>query len=84
MRLLHSRFIRHLHRCACPDRGLIEWAESPPPVAEQFESATIFGASLSSTFMQAPNTATQVVTVVLIILMSATTFTTPRISPRNS
>ena len=49
-----------------------------PSVAQQFEQATIFGASLSSTFMQAPNTATQVVTVVLIILMSATTFTTQR------
>jgi YidC/Oxa1 family membrane protein insertase len=48
------------------------------PIAQQFEQATIFGASLSSTFMQAPNTATQVVTVVLIILMSATTFTTQR------
>jgi YidC/Oxa1 family membrane protein insertase len=48
------------------------------PVAEQFEQATIFGASLSSTFMQAPNMATKVVTVVLIILMSATTFTTQR------
>ncbi len=48
------------------------------PVAAQFEQATIFGASLSSTFMKAPNTATQVVTVVLIILMSATTFTTQR------
>ena len=35
-------------------------------------------ASLSSTFVDAPNLATQVVTVVLIILMSATTFTTQR------
>jgi len=41
LRLLHSRFIRHLHRCACPDRGLIEWAESPPPVAEQFERLVV-------------------------------------------
>ncbi len=48
------------------------------PIAAQFEQATIFGASLSSTFVQAPNLATQVVTVVLIILMSATTFTTQR------
>ena len=48
------------------------------PIAEQFEQATIFGASLSSTFMQAPNLATKIVTVVLIILMSATTFTTQR------
>ena len=48
------------------------------PIAQQFEQATIFGASLSSTFVDAPNLATQVVTVVLIILMSATTFTTQR------
>jgi len=47
-------------------------------VAESFEQATIFGASLSSTFMQAPNLATKIVSVVLIILMSATTFTTQR------
>ena len=48
------------------------------PVAKQFESATIFGAQLSDTFMQADTVATRVVTVVLIILMSATTFTTQR------
>jgi YidC/Oxa1 family membrane protein insertase len=46
------------------------------PVAKQFESATIFGAQLSDTFMNADTMATRVVTVVLIILMSATTFTT--------
>ena len=48
------------------------------PVAKQFESATIFGAQLSDTFMNADTMATRVVTVVLIILMSATTFTTQR------
>ena len=48
------------------------------PVAQQFEQATIFGASLSSTFVHAPNLATKIVSVVLIILMSATTFTTQR------
>ena len=48
------------------------------PVAESFEQATIFGASLSSTFMHAPNLATKIVSIVLIILMSATTFTTQR------
>ena len=47
-------------------------------VAAQFEQATIFGAKLSDTFMQADNMATKVVSVVLIILMSATTFTTQR------
>ncbi len=48
------------------------------PIASQFEQATIFGAKLSDTFMQADNMATRVVSVVLIILMSATTFTTQR------
>ena len=48
------------------------------PVAQQFEQATIFGASLSSTFVHAPNLATKIVSVVLIVLMSATTFTTQR------
>ena len=48
------------------------------PIAQQFEQATIFGASLSSTFVHAPNLATKIVSVVLIILMSATTFTTQR------
>lgn len=47
-------------------------------VASQAEQATLFGAQLSDTFLRANNTATYVVTVVLIILMSATTFTTQR------
>jgi YidC/Oxa1 family membrane protein insertase len=47
-------------------------------VAAQAESASVFGAQLSDTFLGANGTATQVVTVVLIILMSATTFTTQR------
>jgi YidC/Oxa1 family membrane protein insertase len=47
-------------------------------VAAQAESATIFGAQLSDKFMGADSLSTQVVTVVLIILMSATTFTTQR------
>ncbi|MGG5259019.1 membrane protein insertase YidC [Phycicoccus avicenniae] len=47
-------------------------------VAAQAESASIFGAQLSDSFLRANNTATQVVTVVLIILMSATTFLTQR------
>jgi YidC/Oxa1 family membrane protein insertase len=44
----------------------------------QADQATIFGAQLSDTFVHANNTATRVLTVVLIILMSLTTFTTQR------
>ncbi len=47
-------------------------------VAAQAESATIFGAQLSDTFLSADSINTQIVTVVLIILMSATTFLTQR------
>ncbi|GGL39940.1 membrane protein insertase YidC [Phycicoccus endophyticus] len=47
-------------------------------VARQAESAQIFGAQLSDTFLGADGTATQIVTIVLIVLMSATTFTTQR------
>jgi YidC/Oxa1 family membrane protein insertase len=47
-------------------------------VAGQAEQATLFGAQLSDTFLGADNTATYVVTVILIVLMSATTFTTQR------
>ncbi len=47
-------------------------------VASQAEKASLFGAQLSDTFIHAVTTNTRVVTVVLIILMSATTFTTQR------
>jgi YidC/Oxa1 family membrane protein insertase len=47
-------------------------------LVHQADQATIFGAPLSATFVHAPNTATRVVTVILIILMSLTTFTTQR------
>jgi YidC/Oxa1 family membrane protein insertase len=52
-------------------------------VAQQAESSTIFGAPLSSTFMQAAAEGaaagnTRIVTILLIIAMSATTFTTQR------
>ena len=46
-------------------------------LAKQAESASIFGAPLSGTFMRANgNVQIQIVTVVLILAMSATTFTT--------
>ncbi len=45
----------------------------------QADQATLFGAPLSSTFLGAEgNLSVQIVTVILIILMSATTFTTQR------
>lgn len=45
-------------------------------LAAQAESSNIFGAQLSSTFMYSGSLAAKVVTVVLIVLMSVTTFTT--------
>jgi YidC/Oxa1 family membrane protein insertase len=48
-------------------------------LAEQADNSTLFGAPLSSTFMNAEgNVNVKVITIVLIILMSATTFTTQR------
>ena len=47
-------------------------------LASSAEQSTMFGAKLSSYFLEAPNLNTQIVTVVLIVLMSATTFTTQR------
>lgn len=47
-------------------------------LAGQAESSTVFGAQLSDTFLGTDVLATQILTVVLIILMSATTFTTQR------
>jgi YidC/Oxa1 family membrane protein insertase len=48
-------------------------------LARQADNSTLFGAPLSATFMHAgDNINVKVITVVLIILMSATTFTTQR------
>src|SRR5919199_591592 len=49
-----------------------------PALVEQADRATLFGAQLSDTFTHANTTATRVLTVVLIILMSVSTFTTQR------
>ena len=50
-----------------------------PDLAVQADGSTLFGAPLSSTFLKADgNLTVQIITVVLIILMSATTFTTQR------
>jgi YidC/Oxa1 family membrane protein insertase len=47
-------------------------------LVRQADRATIFGSPLSSTFLHSTLLSTKIVTVVLIILMSATTFTTQR------
>ena len=50
-----------------------------PELARQADASTLLGAPLSSTFLKAEgNLNVQVITVILIILMSATTFTTQR------
>jgi YidC/Oxa1 family membrane protein insertase len=48
------------------------------PLAAQAEQSTLLGAQLSSSFMGSPDVTVKIVTVVLIVLMSATTFTTQR------
>jgi YidC/Oxa1 family membrane protein insertase len=47
-------------------------------LVQQADEATLFGAPLSDTFLGANTTSTQILTVILIILMSASTFTTQR------
>lgn len=49
-----------------------------PDIAAQIEKSTVFGAQLSSTFVSTPDVATKVLTAVLIVLMSLSTFTTQR------
>ncbi|KNX38759.1 membrane protein insertase YidC [Luteipulveratus halotolerans] len=47
-------------------------------LARQAENSTLFGAQLSSTFLNSDGAAAKIVTMVLIVLMSLTTFTTQR------
>ncbi|MFN8080179.1 MAG: membrane protein insertase YidC [Kineosporiaceae bacterium] len=47
-------------------------------LVDQADKATLFGAPLSDTFMHANTLSTKILTVVLIVLMSLTTFTTQR------
>jgi YidC/Oxa1 family membrane protein insertase len=64
-----------------------QYAMDDPALVEQAQRAKIFGAPIASTFLMSPDdviglggdpTATKIVTVVMIILMSATTFLTQR------
>jgi YidC/Oxa1 family membrane protein insertase len=47
-------------------------------LVQQADAASIFGAPLSDTFVHANNTSTRILTIVMIIMMSVTTFTTQR------
>lgn len=48
------------------------------PLAAQAESSTLFGAPISETFLSSDDVVVKIVTVVLIVLMSVTTFITQR------
>jgi YidC/Oxa1 family membrane protein insertase len=79
--LLQSPFFFGLFRVLYGVSGIAAGTSEPigpitQDVAQEFDQATIFGAQLSDTFMTADSWHTRVVTVVLIILMSATTFMT--------
>lgn len=49
-----------------------------PELVTQADAATLFGAQISDKFIGAETLSTQILTVILIILMSASTFTTQR------
>ncbi|MBK8868519.1 MAG: membrane protein insertase YidC [Dermatophilaceae bacterium] len=81
--LLQSPFFFALFTVLNNLKGIAEGRHAPigpitPEIAQQIESSNIFGAPFSSSFMGSTDLATRIVTVVLIVLMSATTFTTQR------
>jgi YidC/Oxa1 family membrane protein insertase len=49
-----------------------------PDLFKSAQEATIFGAPLSATFLDAPNIQTKIIAVVMVILMTLTTFLTQR------
>ena len=81
--LLQSPFFFALFTVLNNLKGIAEGNHAPigpitPEIAQQIETSNIFGAPFSSSFMNSTDLATKIVTVVLIVLMSATTFTTQR------
>jgi YidC/Oxa1 family membrane protein insertase len=52
--------------------------ESQPDLFESARAAEIFNAPLSATFLDAPNTQTRVIAIVMVVLMTLTTFLTQR------
>jgi YidC/Oxa1 family membrane protein insertase len=49
-----------------------------PELFESAEEATIFGAPLSASFLDAPNIQTKIIAIVMVVLMTLTTFLTQR------
>ena len=49
-----------------------------PQLFESAEEATIFGAPLSASFLDAPNIQTKIIAIVMVVLMTLTTFLTQR------
>jgi YidC/Oxa1 family membrane protein insertase len=52
--------------------------ESEPELFESARAAEIFDAPLTATFLDAPNTQTRVIAIVMVVLMTLTTFLTQR------
>lgn len=67
------RVLNGIHDVARGKKGAIGPLDQA--LATQADNATLFGAPLSDTFMGANTVSTQILTVVLIILMSVSTFT---------
>ena len=52
--------------------------ENYPDLFEQFQKAEIFGAPLSASFIDAENVQTKVIAIVMVVIMTLTTFLTQR------
>jgi len=81
--LLQSPFFFALFRVLNSLPAISDGTKNPigpltKPLAAQAEQSTLLGAQLSSSFMGSSDVTVKIVTVVLIVLMSATTFTTQR------
>ncbi len=77
--LVQSPFFFGLFQVLNGLKGIAEGTRNPvgpitQAVARQAESATLFGAQLSDTFISAHTTNTRILTILLIIWMSGTTF----------
>ncbi|GAB79065.1 YidC/Oxa1 family membrane protein insertase [Austwickia chelonae] len=68
--------LNNLGRVADPQSGVHAAGPLTAALAKQADNSTIFGAPLSSTFLYSGSTEAKILTVVLIILMSVTTFWT--------
>ncbi|GAA2736770.1 membrane protein insertase YidC [Pedococcus aerophilus] len=81
--LLQSPFFFGLFRVLNGLEGIAEGRTKPigpisQQLASQAEQSTLFGAQLSDKFLGSGDLTVQIVTIILIILMSASTFTTQR------